>query len=36
MHNELDKQQTTINKHAKEKEKLQEKLLDMLERAKSN
>ena len=36
MHNELDKQQTTINKYAKENEELQEKLLDVLERAKSN
>ena len=32
MHNELDKQQTTINKYAKENGKLQEKLLDVLER----
>ena len=36
MHNELAKQQTTINKYAKENEELQEKLLDVLERAKSN
>ena len=32
MHNELDKQQTTINKYAKENGKLQEKSLDVLER----